>query len=82
MEKQGQGIFRAPPYIQNDPKYVKLAEETIIESQLKCKKDVELANSFRLLIKNRRDKENRIEILEHLNSHSPKCMELINILMN
>ena len=33
MEKQGQGIFRAPPYIQNDPKYVKLAEEVITHMQ-------------------------------------------------
>ena len=64
MERQGQGIFRAPPYIQNDPKYVKLAEETIIESQLKCKKDDELINSYKLQIKNRRDNENKVEILE------------------
>ena len=30
IERQGQGIFRAPPYVQNDPNYVKLAEEVII----------------------------------------------------
>ena len=45
IEKQGQGIFRAPPYIQNDCNYIKLAEDVILESQLKCKKDVKLANN-------------------------------------
>ena len=35
IDKQGQGIFRAPPYIQNDPIYVKLTKE---DTQLKCKK--------------------------------------------
>ena len=63
MERQGQGTFRAPPYIQNDPKYVKLAEEVIIETQLNCKKDENLVNTYRKLINNRREKENSINML-------------------
>ena len=63
IDKQGQGIFRAPPSIQNDCNYVKLAEDVILESQLKCKKDVKLANNYRNLTKTRKDKESKVEIL-------------------
>ena len=59
MERKGQEIFRAPPYIQNDPKYVNLAEEVIIEAQLKCKQNKDLANNYREVIKDRKAKENK-----------------------
>merc|ERR1712059_200771 len=64
IDKQGQGIFRASPYIQNDPKYVKLANDVIIESQLKCKKDINLANHYRDLVKSKNNKVSKVELIE------------------
>ena len=40
MDKQGQGIFKAPSYIQNDPIYIKLANGAITDTQLKYKSDL------------------------------------------
>ena len=35
IERQGQGIFQALPYIQNNPIYVKQANEALIDNKLK-----------------------------------------------
>ena len=39
IERNGKGTFRAPPFIQNDPEYVKLAIDSIIDTQLGSKQD-------------------------------------------
>ena len=57
IDRQGQGIFRTPQYIQNDPKYVKLAKEVIIDIQLNCKKYDNLVETNRKLINDRRHKD-------------------------
>ena len=62
IDKQGQGIFRAPPYIQNDPIYVKIAKELIIDTQLKCKKDVDMVKTYKELIKKLRYDKTFIKI--------------------
>ena len=55
IEKQGQCIFRAPPYIQNNPKYVKLADEVLQQGidalccrQSECNTSKKYAGAFLL----------------------------------
>ena len=53
-EHSGKGAFRAPPFIQNDPEYVKLAIDSILYRQLKCKKETIELQEYKLLINIRR----------------------------
>ena len=58
---------RAPlgfPYIQNEPEYLKLAQETIIDAQLKCKIQNDHLNQIKQLIKERRTIQREHEILK------------------
>ena len=38
-----------PPYIQNEPEYLKVAHETMIDAQLKCKKQSDELNVILIL---------------------------------
>ena len=60
----GKGTFRAPPYIQNEPEYFKLAQETIIDAQLKCKIQNDHLNQIKQLINKRRTIQREHKILK------------------
>ena len=63
MEKQGKEIFRAPSYIQNDPIYIKFANEVITDTQLKYKSDLDLVKKYKSIINTWRKDELTFPIL-------------------
>ena len=64
MKLEGKAPLGPPPYIQNEPEYFKLAQETIIDAQLKCKIQNEHLNHLKKLINTRRDIQREHEILK------------------
>ena len=63
LERQGKGIFQALPFIQNDPIYVKLANEVIIDTQLNCKSNATKVKFLEELVNVRRNTQLQFKIL-------------------
>ena len=67
IEIQGKGTFRAPPFIQNDPIYTKLAEECILNAQLKYKSNATKVAEYIKLVNDRKDTKQLVEIPTYVN---------------